>query len=734
MKKNFIILAAFILLNASLALAEWTGDTLQPEKKDGYYLISMPEEFVWIGKNAKNGDSIKLVNDIVFGKNKDVVNPLSLNAMLVNATLDFNGFSVYGATSYGDPFIRCGGTIKNLSYKNFRWEKYSVSNADAFDLKYCKTIGNVVAEGRMRIVDPADKNIYVSGYGIVDSVLVNRISIEVEAKNIGRLSIHAVPEIRDMGVDSLSVRGAVNYADISVKADSINFVEIYGMPEMRLNENFYKLANYGNITVDVKGGLGSISVFGLTEYVRVPKGVHPDIYNEGNISVQSNSISDYFNVSGLIGVIPESEDTLIFKKALNRGNISFTSKKKYENSSFIMYAYRDSHVGGCFGRSEGFIKNAVNQGEVTVSVPSVEQSRDQEKIVVGGIIGKSIRCISNSHHCVSGLSKVVNMGSVVAVAKGAMAGGVVGYTDLGPLSDEDYPGRIMNSANFGNVEGSYLEYLGGVVGNLFDSDASGIMNFGTILAKISVGQTGGVFGAIRGSCGKSYGTYSCTDRELNDVANLGNVFAARKNTNDSIGGITAASFKGNYWTSYNAGRVAVIDREDDFNSIIEYGAPMSYFYDINAFYGTDTLQKREFNENEADTSLTTAYMQSNKFVKDLNYESTQDSNAKIWKLSPDYPYPIIAEVEDLLKEHQTFLSIPPVRTQRAVASIKLSVEGMNVLVSGAKAGTPYAVFNLLGHSLSRGRLDGTNQRIPLSAAGTYIVKVGNATRKVTVNR
>ena len=64
----------FVLMNASLAMAEWTGDTIAPQKANGYYLISKPEEYVWLGGNhLQIGDKAKLVADVIFGKDKNTV-------------------------------------------------------------------------------------------------------------------------------------------------------------------------------------------------------------------------------------------------------------------------------------------------------------------------------------------------------------------------------------------------------------------------------------------------------------------------------------------------------------------------------------------------------------------------------------------------------------------------------------------------------------------------------------
>ncbi len=722
MKKNFFILAAVILLNASLALAEWKGDTLQPEKKDGYYLISKPAEYVWIGGNSKKGDKFKLVDDIVFGKDKNTINrERPLNSIKLISKLDFNGFSVYGAFSeYAEnaTFIDCFDTVVNLSYKNFELKATPASYVRAFNLKNCKTEGNLVAEGLVKVISSQyigkkkDGSLIVYGGGFVDGVLENRTKIEVDIDRADYLYVYAIPEIKELGLDSNSVRGAVNYADISVKVDSLIIADVYGMSIVPMTDKFRKLANYGNITVDIVKDVGTIHVSGLTGKVEVPKDVHPDVYNEGNISVTSGSVSTFY-VSGLIGEISESYDTLVFERAVNRGDIYFRTGEKNGE---------ESNVGGCFGQSERFIKNAINEGDVSVSAGSIDNIY-QEGLAVGGVIGKSIRCISYRKECVSGLSNVLNMGSVGVGARYAMVGGVAGYTNLGSLEEEDYQGSIINVVNLGYVHGGFVNYLGGVVGNLYDSDVMGVMNFGNVVTGSEVRLAGGVFGAIHGSRG----------HHVSDVANLGNVFSsAKRESKDSVGGITASSYRGIYWTSYNVGRVARIDKMKDFSSIIGYEPPMAYYYDWDVYYGADTLRKRIYSRYEALTPLTTKHMQSEEFVKELNYMSTQDSNAKVWKLSKICPYPIIAEVEDMLKDHQELLSIPSVRPRRAVMSLDLRVEGMNVFVSGVKAGTPYAVFNLLGHTVARGRLDGHNQMIAIPAVGTYVVKVGKASRKVTV--
>ena len=724
MKKQFFILAAFILLNASFALAEWTGDTLKPEYKNGIgYVISKPEELVWVGRY---GDTdYRLVNDIIFGKDKNTVNrehPLKSLWLQQGVGLYFNGFSVYGAYSEGEPFIVCSSNYKypidKLSLKNFEINvtEKSPSMIKAFNLYQCNVSGNVVAEGVVKVSKERVSDVSIYGGSFVDGVLENRTSVIVDAEKIGSVTVVAVNPVKSHNYDSLSVHEAVNYADISVKADSVGDVKIYGMSELTLHENFYKLSNYGNITVEVKKDLNNIDIKGLADYVTIPKGVRAEVYNGGNISVQINDTTQDTNnavqktqVCGLFGRIVDYNDTTSFLKALNRGNINYSVGKTIIEKNYF--------ISGCICEEEKHLKNIENHGNVNVTLGSVSFSDYfAENFYVGGIVGR----IYNGRPSV--ISNTLNLGNINVKAlnkevfkevlrKKIYVGGVAGYVGF----------NVANSINLGQISAENVDYLGGIAGLVFDADASKLMNFGSVSGE-NVPYIGGIMGAYDYSCNMHNGYCIRESHYLRDFANLGNIYALGKS--DSVGGIAGGREASNY--SYNASKVVRVVKEDSIENVY----PNCKYYDWNV-YGLSTEPDKTLFYGRA---LTTAYMQSNKFVDDLNHMKSKDSRSNVWKLSPVYPYPIIADLEDVLKEHQGILSLPPVRQQRALASFDLSVDGMNVLVSGAKVGTPYAVFNLLGHAILRGRLECPNQMIPLSAAGTYIVKVGNATRKVTVKR
>ncbi len=62
----------------------------------------------------------------------------------------------------------------------------------------------------------------------------------------------------------------------------------------------------------------------------------------------------------------------------------------------------------------------------------------------------------------------------------------------------------------------------------------------------------------------------------------------------------------------------------------------------------------------------------------------------------------------------------------------LSVTGKTLSIFGAKAGTPYALFDMQGHVLRRGVVDGSEFSLNLQNAGVYIVRVGFESMRVRV--
>lgn len=56
----------------------------------------------------------------------------------------------------------------------------------------------------------------------------------------------------------------------------------------------------------------------------------------------------------------------------------------------------------------------------------------------------------------------------------------------------------------------------------------------------------------------------------------------------------------------------------------------------------------------------------------------------------------------------------------------------NLLISGAKVGEPYAIFDMQGRILKKGRVESVNFNIPVALAGNYVVKIGHITQHVQI--
>ena len=214
MKRHILLFLMFILMNASLAMAEWTGDTLKPKLENSCYQIGTPEEFVWLATNLSEHNSahcVELVADIVFGKDKKTVNreyPLK-KIETYFADVDFKGYTVYGAYTEDPTLFQCyRGIAKNVSLKNFeirinRNEYYSIVKPVLLD----KSEGNVIVEGTIKMEADSVKALIETG-SFVDGVLENRTPIIVEASYIGDLKIKGSGSFKTLGIDSSLVHEA----------------------------------------------------------------------------------------------------------------------------------------------------------------------------------------------------------------------------------------------------------------------------------------------------------------------------------------------------------------------------------------------------------------------------------------------------------------------------------------------------------------------------------------------
>ena len=62
--------------------------------------------------------------------------------------------------------------------------------------------------------------------------------------------------------------------------------------------------------------------------------------------------------------------------------------------------------------------------------------------------------------------------------------------------------------------------------------------------------------------------------------------------------------------------------------------------------------------------------------------------------------------------------------QAAVPQFSVEVLGRNVQVAGARVGSAYAVLDMQGRVLSRGRVDSANFNLSMASSGTFLIQVG----------
>ena len=67
-----------------------------------------------------------------------------------------------------------------------------------------------------------------------------------------------------------------------------------------------------------------------------------------------------------------------------------------------------------------------------------------------------------------------------------------------------------------------------------------------------------------------------------------------------------------------------------------------------------------------------------------------------------------------------------------VPQFSLVAMGRDIQVAGARMGSAYAVFDMQGHVMVKGRVGAANFDVPVSRAGSYLVRIGNQVQKVNI--
>jgi hypothetical protein len=90
-------------------------------------------------------------------------------------------------------------------------------------------------------------------------------------------------------------------------------------------------------------------------------------------------------------------------------------------------------------------------------------------------------------------------------------------------------------------------------------------------------------------------------------------------------------------------------------------------------------------------------------------------------------YKIELTIKNPNKPCNSALVLASTKTQLSVKSYN-----RNLQISGANIGEPYAIFDLQGRVLKKGRVESVNFNIPVALAGNYVVKIGHITQHVQI--
>ena len=67
-----------------------------------------------------------------------------------------------------------------------------------------------------------------------------------------------------------------------------------------------------------------------------------------------------------------------------------------------------------------------------------------------------------------------------------------------------------------------------------------------------------------------------------------------------------------------------------------------------------------------------------------------------------------------------------------IPQFSLVAVGRDIQVAGARMGSAYAVFDMQGHVMVKGRVGAANFDVPVNRAGSYLVRIGNQVQKVNI--
>ena len=445
-------------------------------------------------------------------------------------------------------------------------------------------------------------------------------------------------------------------------------------------------------------------------------------------------------------------NSVVSSKDVAGGLVAYNDGAMLNDTNQNSFVASANIAGGLAGNHRYALVNSFNTGRVSGRV-------------AGGLAGSADR-LGTDGGIISGSS---NKGMILGSGSGSVSvGGIAGYAHLTTFSNVQNAGLVEGKSTSGSLT------VGGIVGRLDSTyTVSDAGNWGRVHALSGKRvYAGGVVGMYNGNlqnidgvlyrssllvtsfnyapvtvkssdsiayAGGLVGTVSATLVSTN--YNRGPVKNEGKSTRRYTGGVAAlvdwCTFAGNYVYTDTLSGSSVASLVYEFAGVNNYMYKM-YYGGVDATpvvkysdetpneYQKDSLLSYTFEEmKDSLTKLDSRFIAGDCLPK-LSTDTTSACAVKVvadFFGDSDEPY----EVTFLEDEHQT-----AVKPKVKAPLLKVAVSARNISVWGATPNYPVQVFDIQGNLVTAARSLGTAVNLTVPKAGVYIVRHGNALRKVTV--
>ena len=670
------VLTLFFCLTASLYAADWTGYTREPErmkKIDGklFYLITNAEELAWFAEQVNIGrDSINavLVDDIKFVDDTSKTSSINWTPIGKDSTVVFNGiFDGAGRTIYG-LYCNHGAFIGLFGVAG--------ENATIKNVKLAKSssivLGNLKSRGVGGIVG--------QNFGTISNCM-NSAPITANDGNVGGIA----------GLNDGTISDCMNNGLIAANGGGI-----VGWNAGTIRD----CINSASITMTGYDGDGG----GI---VRGNSGVVESCINNGSISTDTTR----FGSNTIGGIVGANEGTV--KNCINNGSIS-------SDTTLYWVSYK---IGGIVGANEGSVKNCINNGSIFYSG-------------MGGIVGWNEGTVSGCEN------RGLLLASNAPVWSMSYIGGIVGRN----------LGMVKNCRNLGNVLSNYGVRLGGggVVGR--NDSTAGMFNSFSIADSANAGVVYSNSGTV-GNC--YYDSDILTDKSTvapdsgistSDMQSdrfawvLNTTNGSEENSGvwsrDSVGyPIFADSLHKPICKILFKDDSVLSERYSNYKGLIAIPADPEP-PEGKRFWGWYTDNGVKVEETTVFTKdLTVRAIFDSTEIPQISSSSSSEASSSSGKSSSS-----IASSSSSAKSSSSSAvknsSSSSESSDALVANLpsptwSVTASGRNFQVHAAPVGKPYALFDLQGKVLAKGRVESPEMTLSAPRAGSYIVRVGE--RSVRMN-